>query len=279
MKIKNNVSLKEYTTLKIGGIAKNFYIVETEKDLKEVMSLVDEEIYIIANGSNILINDKKVFNNVIYMNEFKKIINTNNDITTVSASVKIQELINYINKNEQGGIEYLYSVPATVGGAIYMNAGRGKQYNKSISDYLVNVRVFDGKEIITLRKEECEFKYRESIFKKKDWIILEADFKFDYMTIEESTKIKKERIEYSKKIQDINNKNAGSVFRKSNMRIMNKLKGIGWKNGVAYSKKTINWFNNNGNGTYKQAKFLIIITRILHRLFFKEIELEYIEWK
>lgn len=281
MEIKNNILLKEYTSLKIGGIAKNFYMIEDDNDLKILIKKIGTNYKLIANGSNILINDRKVFENVIYMNKYKKIININDGIIEASCSNKIQELINFANKNELGGIEYLYSVPATVGAAVYMNAGRGKAYNKSISDYIIDVKIFDGKEIRIITKEECNYSYRNSIFKEKNWIILSARFKFQYISKEDSRKIKAERTNYSKTKQDIGKKSAGTVFCISNntiMKILKKLK-VGWKNGVCYSGKTSNWINNNGNGSYRQAKFLINLTIFLHKISFKKCKLEYIDWE
>lgn len=281
MKVEEHISLKAYTTIKIGGTAKRFYKVENLEDIKEVIRTVGDNYLILANGSNLLINDKREFDNVIYMNSYKKVMEYEDDIIEVSSSVKVQELINYINKNGQGGIEYLYSVPATVGGAIFMNAGRGKAYNKAISDYIVNVKILDGDEVRVLNKEECKFGYRKSIFQDKKYIILSAKFRFDKVSKEDSTDLKKERVEYSKKYLDSTNKSAGSVFKVNHPKIMNLLKkiGLGWKNGASYSKKTSNWINNNGNGTYTQVKTLVFTAKMLHKIFMKEIELEYIEWK
>lgn len=280
MKIKYNEELKKYTTLKIGGVAENFYEIESLDDIREITKNIGENYYIIANGSNVLINDRRKFENVLYMNTYKKIIKNNCGIIEVSSSVKMQELINFINKNDFGGIEYLYSVPATVGGAICMNAGRGRNHNKSISDYVVDVTFFDGREVKTVEKEDCKFDYRDSIFKNRKFIILSARFKFEYISKQISSNAKAERIHYSKKNLDANNSNAGSVFRISNGRIMNFLRrlGLGWKKGVSFSKKTSNWINNNGNGTYRQARILINIAVILHKILGKEVSLEYILW-
>lgn len=281
MENRKNELLKKYTTLKIGGIAKNFYIPKSIDELLDCVSFIKGEFLILGCGSNLLINDKKIFENVIYMKSVNKFINIIDGIITVGTSVRIQELINFANNNNFGGIEYLYSVPASVGGAIYMNAGRGKEYNKCISDYIIDVDIFDGKQIKTLKKNECKFEYRKSIFKEKKWIILSARFKFDKMEKNESDRLKNERIKYARELQDNKQPNAGSVFRKYNNTIMNILKkiGLGWKEGISFSKSTINWLNNNGSGNYKQAKFLIDITEFIHKMFMKDIELEYIIWK
>jgi UDP-N-acetylmuramate dehydrogenase len=82
----------------------------------------------------------------------------------VGASTRLQKLINTINEHGYGGIEYLYSVPGLVGGAVVMNASRGREYQKFISDYIVSVVVIHNNELITISKDNCHFGYRDSIF-------------------------------------------------------------------------------------------------------------------
>lgn len=281
MYINYNENLKKYTTIKLGGIAEKFYVPESNDDLIYALKECKDNYHLLANGSNILMNDKKIFQNVVYMNEFNKNLEYKGDIIRAGASVKLQQLINFLHDNNLGGIEYLYSVPATIGGAVYMNAGRGKSFNKSISDYIVSIKIYDGKSIKAISKEECDFSYRNSIFKRNNWIILEVDFKFEHMNSEEGERLKRERIEHSKKYQHSNIANAGTVFCDSNNRIMSIVRkiNIGWKDGIKYSYKTDNWLINNGKGTYKQAKILINFVRFIHKIMFKNIKLEYIEWK
>jgi UDP-N-acetylmuramate dehydrogenase len=64
-----------------------------------------------------------------------------------------------------------------VGGAIYGNAGA---YGQSISDSLLWVEIFNGDKIIRISKDECRFGYRDSIFKHKNWVILEAKFELKF---------------------------------------------------------------------------------------------------
>lgn len=281
MELNRNVMLSKYTTLKIGGIANNFYIPESQTELIDLVNNIDEKYYILANGSNILINDKKELKHVIYMNKFNNKLNYNNGIIEAGASVRIQQLINFSHKYELGGLEYLFSVPATVGGAICMNAGRGRGLNKSISDYIIDVTVYDGKSILVLSKDECKFSHRNSIFKNNDYIILSCRLKFNHMSLEKGEKLNKERIRYSKQYQDSSIANAGSTFCLSSKKIMDVLKKLqlGWKDGARFSGKTSNWIVNNGYGNYKQVKILITFTKIIHKILFQKVELEYIEWR
>ena len=179
MIIKKNEPLAKYTTIKIGGIAKNFFIPEDETELIELVRNIDG-YRILGGGSNLLINDKSEYDNVIYMKSFNEVLEMDsNKLVRVGSSVSLQKLINFINENEVGGIEYLYSVPGLVGGAIYMNAGRGRSYNKSISDYVFRVKVFHNNEVKWLSKQECNFSYRKSVFQSDEYIILEIEFKFE----------------------------------------------------------------------------------------------------
>ena len=185
MILKENEELKQYTTFKMGGIAKKFYIPESEEELLSLIKTLDN-YKILGGGSNLLINNDGVFENVVYMKDFnKKIFNKGNGAYYFGASVRLQKIINKINEDGYGGIEYLYSVPGMLGGAIYMNAGRGKQFNMQLTDYLIDVDVLIDGEVKKLTKDECKFSYRKSIFQDNNYIILGANFKFKEVDINE----------------------------------------------------------------------------------------------
>ena len=283
MEILYDEPLDKYTSIKIGGIAKKLYVPNNKDEVIELMKqLSGKEYYIIGGGSNLLINDKKVFDNVINVKKFDKTItNLGNGVYYVGASVRLQSLINAINKDGYGGIEYLYSVPGLVGGAIVMNAGRGKKYNLSISDYLINVHICLNGDIKVLKKEECTFKYRSSIFKNSNILILGATFCFEKKDIRDSLRDKRQRLEFCKKVQDTNSPNFGSVFLQANNKIMSLIRLFhpGFKNGIKYSKKTNNWLVNCGNGTFRQALFLIKLAQLLHKIVGKKAITEVIIWK
>ncbi len=201
----------------------------------------------------------------------------------IGASVRLQKLIDHTNNDGYGGIEYLYSVPALVGGAVAMNAGRGKTHNLSISDYIIDVHVYDCNERKqkVLKKEECNFSYRDSIFKKNNkMIVLGANFCFDSIDKEEAKKRKRERIELVKKVQDNSGYNFGSVFNEHNKYLMQLVRFVhpGYKGGMAFSRKTSNWLINQGEGTYDQSCRLINKVVKIHRILGMRISLEVIMW-
>lgn len=294
MKVLTNESLSSYTTFCMGGICKNMYFPQNKQELIQ-LALEKKDCRFIGGGSNLLINDSKEFDNVICLRELSQELDISDDgFVTASASVRLQKLINFINKNGMGGIEYLFSVPGLVGGAIYMNAGRGKAFNCTIADHIVSVEVlcledtkFGGRgEVAELSKDECCFDYRNSIFHSNSFLILSAKFKFPEMSAEESAKRRKERLDLCREKQDNSKPNFGSVFCEANpklMKLVRKLQ-LGDKDGVHFSGKTNNWLlNSKGKksekGSFDKALKLIEKVKMFHKLFRKPCKPEVIIWK
>ncbi len=277
MKCVENQKLDKYTTVRIGGIAKRLM---TPESVEELAGLIREEkpSFFIGGGSNLLIADRE-FDLVVDLKQFNTgFVDKGDGVFEVGASVRLQQLINQINEKGYGGIEYLYSVPGLVGGAVVMNAGRGKKYNQTISDYIISVDILRDGAPMTLNKEACGFAHRESVFKNSGDIVTGCTFRFPQMSNEESERRKKERIELCKKVQDASKPNFGSVFCESNPRIMeySRKRKIGGK--VHFSGKTANWIINEG-GSFEDALSAIRRVEFLHRLFFRKCRREVIVWE
>lgn len=283
MIVKENEPLSEYTTFRMGGNAKKLYFPETVQELCDLVKS-DKNIlnYVIGGGSNLLINDQKEYSRVLCLKSFNRKMDTLRDgHYYVGASVHLQKLIKTINANGFGGIEYLFSVPGLVGGAIYMNAGRGKKYNMSISDYLLEVDVLRQGKFYTIDKKNCGFSYRTSIFQNMpDCIIVGARFRFPKISEEESAVKIQERINLCKKNQDMSAPNFGTVFCESNKYIMTLVKKFhpGYENGCSYSSKTANWMLRGEKGTYEQAIRLLNKVKRWHSLLGQECRTEIRIW-
>lgn len=279
MNVLKNEGLSKYTTVRIGGTAEKMYFPQSVEDLK---CLYEQKRlhHILSGGSNLLINDRS-FDSVINLRELNdSFVNLGDGVFEVGSSVRLQKLINEINLNGYGGIEYLYSVPGFVGGAIVMNAGRGRGAGQCISDHILSVKVFRCGEIIELKKEECGFDHRQSVFKTDGSIVYSVVFRFPPMTEEESSQAKKDRIENCKVKQDNSHPNFGSVFAVHDPRLMRwvKKRKTGTKH-VHFSSKTTNWLLNDGSGSFEEAMKAIKKVERLHRLFGKRIEREVIVWE
>lgn len=278
MKIDNNADLKKLTTFKMGGTASKLYTPETEDEL---INLIQDKHpqYFIGGGSNIIINTR-VFDSVVNLREFSSTIeDKGNGTYIVGASARLQKLIKTINADGYGGIEYLYSVPGLVGGAVVMNAGRGKSFNECISDYIESVKVFCRGQVYWMEKVDCKFSYRMSNFQHSDAIVLAVRFKFNKTSLETSEALRKERLELCKKKQDNSAPNFGTVFCESNKAIMQLYKylPIGKKNGIKFSGKTANWMLNNG-GIFDDVLILLKRVKKFHRVLGQKCRTEVIIW-
>lgn len=284
MKIEEHKSLADFTTFRMGGTAQKLYIPESVEELTELCrsheGIMD---HVLGGGSNLLINDEKTFEEVLCLRQFNDRVEDMGDGRFyIGASVRLQRLIRLANENGYGGIEYLYSVPGLVGGAVYMNAGRGIKFNKNISDYIISVDCLEDGEIKTLEKEACRFGYRSSVFQeKKNAIIVGAVFQFEKMEKAESERRIQERINLCKRTQDMSSPNFGTVFSKWDKIIINlvKLFHVGYKDGITFSGKTGNWLLHRENGTFRQAVSLIERVKKIHRTFRRECVVEVRIWE
>lgn len=202
------------------------------------------------------------------------------ELVKVGCSVRIQTLIRDLQKHSLGGIEYLFSVPTSVGGAVYMNAGRGKSEGLTISDYLVEVEYYSPTEekFLTYKKKPDDFSHRHSPFQDLDAIIVSATFKFKEQDKVATEALIKERMEHSKKYLSADKPSCGSVFCEGNRIVYRLLMGkrVG---GAMYSKKTPDWISNMGNATASDVMALIEKGKRLHKLFFShcKVEIRYIQ--
>lgn len=278
MEIKTNEDLSRYTTIRIGGKAERMYIPSSEEELLKALS-EEPDALILGGGSNLLISDEKTFPAVINMREFNKSITPlGGGRYLAGCSLRLQELIRTINRDGYGGIEYLYSVPGLVGGAVLMNAGRGRQYGQAISDHLVRVKVLRKGKVQWVSREEAGFSYRNSVFKGSGDILLEAEFEFPAQSPEESYRRRKERMELVKRVQDTSAPNFGTVFMEADPRIMKVVRLSGLHKGKAgFSRKTGNWILNRG-GSYKDVRFLLSAVIRMHKALGRKCQPEIMIW-
>lgn len=213
MKFAENVSLAKYTTFKIGGPAKYFYIAKNKEDLIEAIKKAQElklSIFILGGGSNTLALDEGYNGLVVKVHNSKFIIH--NSEIRVDAGVDLSELIKVASEKSLSGLEWAAGIPGTVGGAVYGNA---QAFGGKMSDIIKSVEVLDlkGLNVKILSKKQCAFSAKESIFKQnKSLVILSLVLelkKGDKKKIEEEIK---ERLEIRKGKQPLGHGSAGSIF-------------------------------------------------------------------
>ena len=271
---KENIKLDEpmskHTSFKTGGNAEVFATVETEKQIQELLKyskINNIKLYIIGNGSNLLVSDEGI-QGIVAKISFQELNISEQDediIVRVGAGYKVMALAQILKQKGITGFEELSGLPGTIGGANYMNAGA---YGKEMKDVIIETKVLNKETNIieTLKKEEQELKYRSSIFKNKKYIILETTMKLQKGNTKEIEKKMNEYLTQRKEKQPLEYPSAGSTFKRGDGFITAKLidecglKGyqIG---GAQISEKHAGFIINKEGATTKDILDLIEFTK------------------
>ncbi len=216
--IQFNVLLKDYTTFRIGGRTKYFFIARTKNELIEIIKSARRNnlpFFILGGGSKLLISDKD-FNGLVVKiqnSEFK----VQDSQIFAGAGVLTPKLIAIALDNNLTGLEYLKGIPGTIGGAIRGNAGAsGGSITGFIGDVIKQVEVFDKnkEKIKVFKNKECRFNYRTSVFKEnQSLIILSCILQLKKGNKSEIEKRMNDYLEYRKKNQPLNFASCGSIFK------------------------------------------------------------------
>ena len=171
MNVIENYPLIKLNTFGIDVKAKYFTSINTVNELIEIKKsekFKDHELLILGGGSNILFT--KDFNGLVILNNIKgkEIVDQNDDsiILKIGAGENWHELVMYCVDNGWGGIENLSLIPGNTGTAPMQNIGA---YGVEIKETFVELEALEissGK-IVKFSNSECEFGYRESVFKNK----------------------------------------------------------------------------------------------------------------
>lgn len=274
MKVEQSKDLYAYNTMRLHSVADMVYYPESNDELKQLISKHKTRYVLLAAGSNVLLPEH-ISIPVISLMSLNNDMMIDGEKVKVGCSVRIQKLIRFLQENNLGGIEYLYSVPASVGGLVYMNGGRGREHNISISDYLDTVEYLDlnDLEYKTYQIDKLDFTYRHSPFQDMNVILLSATFKFKNQEPEVTESFIRERLNYSKKYLSADKPSCGTAFSKGNRYILWLLRGMR-VGGAMFSKKTTNWISNVDNATYNDVCKLIRRTQTIHRLLFSSCQTE-----
>jgi UDP-N-acetylmuramate dehydrogenase len=176
VRLRRNVALSPLSTFRIGGRAESFCRVKTPEELIAAVSYARKEelLYrIVAGGSNVVFPDTSLKGLLIQIMPGKLVLSGMKCV--VDAGVPLAEVVDRSIRAGLRGLETLSGIPGTVGGAIVGNAGA---YGHSISEVVQRVEVWDGRRHRYLSRAQCQFEYRESIFKKKPLLLLRAELKF-----------------------------------------------------------------------------------------------------
>lgn len=252
---KEGVLLKDYLSLKIGGAAEYFITAKSTEDIKKAVDIskkLNLRYFILGNGSNTLALDYGVKGVIIHMGEdFSKIELLEGNVIKAQSGALLKDVCKFARDNSLSGMEALYGIPASVGGAVYMNAGA---YSGEMKHVVSKVEFVDkNSEITTFSNKESEFAYRNSYFMFNKSVITQAYFKLHPDNKEDITARMDDFMHRRESKQPLEWPSAGSTFKRPKFNYASalidqcNLKGYSI-NGVKVSDKHAGFLINVNNG-------------------------------
>ena len=214
-KVKENVPLAPYTSARIGGPADIFVTADTAAELGRIVKLLwkqETPFTLLGGGSNVLVSDKGV-RGVVLLNRAKgvKFHSGDQPTVTVESGVVFSNLANRCASKGFASLEWAATVPGTIGGAVYGNAGAfgGDMTHNLISAELLTE---NGKETFTV--EQMGYGYRTSVLKRGELkaIVLSAELSLKNSTREEVT-VKIQQFSAHRKATQPPGASMGSMFK------------------------------------------------------------------
>jgi UDP-N-acetylmuramate dehydrogenase len=217
-KVKENISLAPYTSARIGGPADVLITAESADELARIIKLLwklDLDIIMLGGGSNVLVSDQGV-RGVVILNRAKAVRFHNGDEPAVTAEsgVVFSNLANRCASKGFAGLEWAATVPGTIGGAVYGNAGA---FGGDMAGNLIWAELLteNGREKFTV--DQMGYGYRTSVLKRGelDAIVLAAELRLSNSTKDEVT-VKIEQFSAHRKTTQPPGASMGSMFKNPN---------------------------------------------------------------
>lgn len=256
---KQNVNLKDFCTIRcdekgdLVTFPKN--IIETQKVIK-LCHLFDRDYFVLGEGSNLVfLENSYVFIKLGSLNNVK----IKGNLLFCGPGAKLSTICEKAKNSGLSGLEGLFGIPASAGGACVMNA---RAFGCDIASHILYVKCLTSQgKIVKYTKDQCNFAYKQSIFQNSNLVIVEICFSLE--------KGKKELIE--KRMNNYLSRrlktqptgfSAGCIFKNCHCTVAGKaidcagLGGFRYKN-FTVSKKHCNFILNSGKGKGKDLKILI----------------------
>jgi len=281
--LKENELLSRHSSFKIGGPARIFAIPTTYESLIFLLKTATElnvRYYILGNGSNILFDDDGFNGLVISSSAFNK-IEINENKLSVGCGAMLTACAVKAKEASLTGMECLFGIPGTIGGAVYMNAGA---YGTEMCDITAKTKYIDL-ETMTLCEVEGDnhkFGYRHSIFKEIKAFILESELVLEKGNLNDISSAMDDYKQRRIFKQPLEYPSAGSTFKRYPGRYTGQMiDELGLKGrsvgGAQVSEKHAGFIINKGCATCNDVLTLIeIVKSEIRKAYGIEIETEVI---
>ena len=207
--------MSRHTTFKIGGEAECMLLIEQEEELIKLipyLNQIEQNYFILGNGSNLLVGDKGYRGIIIKLGEGMNRITVEENCIHAQAGALLSQVAAAARDAGLSGLEFAAGIPGTVGGGVVMNAGA---YDSEMQQITESVKVMDKEgKILILDNDTMEFGYRSSIIKNRPFIVLEVILRMKPGAKEEIQKTMDELMEKRRSKQPLNYPSAGSTFKR-----------------------------------------------------------------
>ena len=262
MQTYKNYPLKKISTIGLGGTCREFYCPENTEELTNIIH--NSGVLCVGNGSNVCFVTDYYNGIILSLKKMSKYLSHDDEHISCSSNVSCTKLARYLYNHQISGFEFLYGIPGTIGGAVFMNAGA---FEKEILDSIYSIDLLDiNGRLQTIFNKDIQYTYRNSGIDPRAVIVSiklnNPKIKFDSSIIN--------NLNYKRKItQPVNQLSCGCIFKNPANDFASKLiesanlkgKRIG---GIYVSKKHSNYFINDGTGTYRD--FLDLLDYVKHKV-------------
>jgi len=263
-KVKENVLLAPYTSARIGGPADIFVTADDVAELARIAKLLWKQempFTILGGGSNVLVSDRGI-RGVVVMNRAKAVRFHSGDqpSVTVESGVVFSNLAHRCASKSFSGLEWAATVPGTIGGAVYGNAGA---FGGDMAGNLMWAELLTDTSREKYSAEQMNYEYRTSVLKRGGMkaIVLAAELSLKNSTKEEAT-VKIQQFSAHRKATQPPGASMGSMFKNPNGDYAGKLIEASGLKGTRIGNAEIsplhgNFFINHANTRAEDIRALV----------------------
>jgi UDP-N-acetylmuramate dehydrogenase len=222
--VKANEPMNKHTTFKIGGQVDYFLTIGSMASLVDALKFLDSEgvsYFILGGGSNMLVRDEGFRGVAIQIKDTRCEIQ--DTVVQCAAGCSTVEVAQKSIAAGLTGFEWGVGVPGTIGGAVRGNAGA---MGGEMKDSVDRVEIYRDGEIVEINNKECQFGYRDSIFKHSSAIILRVFLKLKKTADVSGMRQAMDNLMYRNKTQPQGYASIGCIFKNVELEKMENRK---WK--------------------------------------------------
>ena len=259
---RHNEPLAKYSSFRTGGKAANIIFPESTEEFVTALR-ENPGAAVLGNLSNTLVLDGGIDGTVIITTKLNS-VSVNGNTVTAAAGASLTSVAVAARDASLAGCEFLYGIPGTVGGGVFMNAGA---YGGEIADIIENAVVFtpDGK-VTTISKDDLDLGYRTSKLQSTRYILLSAAFSLQSGNKEVISSAMDDLMNRRMTTQPLDKPSCGSTFKRPAGNFAGKLisdcglKGMS-VGGAQVSEKHAGFIVNSGGATSRDILDLVQLVK------------------